>query len=88
MKRVCCCFTWIVFIELKFHNLTDLRVRWGDGEFQEMGGGILVMVVGGMILKWGVDTPLWAHGGKPYRLLRCYLSGRVCLTPHRKNRMK
>ena len=39
MKRVCCCFTWIVFIELKFHNLTDLRVRWGDGEFQEMGGG-------------------------------------------------
>ena len=37
---LCCCFTWIVFIELNFTvafllirklGMMDLPVRWGDG---------------------------------------------------------
>ena len=69
MKRVkkptlCCCFTWTVFIELNF-ILAFLLIRktWDDGFVGKVGGwgilrngGILVMV--GMILKWGVNTPL------------------------------
>ena len=42
MKKptLCCCFTWIVFIELNFTvafllirklGMMDLPVRWGDG---------------------------------------------------------
>ena len=47
MKKptLCCCFTWIVFIEINFTvavGMTDLPVRWGDQEFLEM-EGILVM---------------------------------------------
>ena len=66
--RSCCCFTWIVFIKLNFAValllirktwMTDLPVKVGGGGG---GGGILRNggdpCNGGMILKWGFDTPL------------------------------
>ena len=36
--------------------MTDLQVRWADGGFLKMRGGDPSN--GGMILKWGVNTPL------------------------------
>ena len=71
MKKptLCCCFTWIVFIELNF-TVAFLLIRktWDDrfagklrdGWFYEMGGrGGGVLVIGGMILKWGGLIPLY-----------------------------
>ena len=59
MKKamLCCCFTWIVFIEL---NLTVvfllIRKTW-DYRFAGKVEGWEVLRNGGMILKWG-DTSL------------------------------
>ena len=70
MKKptICCCFTWIVFIELNFTVVfLFIRKTWDDGFAGEVGGwGILRNGEGGggdpsngwMILKWVVDTPL------------------------------
>ena len=65
MKKptLCCCFTWIVLIELNF-TVTFLPIRktW-DEEFASKVGewGILrnegILVMRGMVLKWGVDAP-------------------------------
>ena len=62
MKKptLCCCFTWIVFIELNF-TVTFLLIRktwddqfaskvWGMGDFKKWGRG--------MIFERGGDTPL------------------------------
>ena len=65
--KLCCCFTWTVFIELNC-TVTFLLIRktWDDqlvwGIFRN--GGILLMEW--MILKWGLggDTPLWTMGTK------------------------
>ena len=66
MKKptLCCCFSWIVFIELNF-TVAFLLIRktWDDGFVVEVGGwGILRNrgdpSNGRMILKWGFDTPL------------------------------
>ena len=51
--RSCCCFTWIVFIKLNFAvALLLIRKTW---RILRNGGD---PCNGGMILKWGVDTPL------------------------------
>ena len=67
MKKptLCCCFTWIVFIELNF-TVAFLLIRktWDDRFTGKVGGwGILKNgggdpSNGGIILKWGDDTPL------------------------------
>ena len=51
------CFTWIVVFEFNF-TVTFLLIRktWDD-RFAGKVGGIL-RNGGGVILKWGVDTPL------------------------------
>ena len=58
-KIVVRCFTWIAFIELNFTVAFLLIGKTCDGQVGGWGilrnGGILVA---GMILKWGVDTPL------------------------------
>ena len=61
MKKptLCCCFTWIVFIELNFTVAFMLiRKTWDEGFAGKVGGwGILrngaILIIGGMILKWG-----------------------------------
>ena len=69
MKKptLCCCFTWIVFIELNFTVAFLLkRKTWDDrfasdvGEWRifKNGGWVANPSNGGMILKWEVDTPL------------------------------
>ena len=63
---LCCCFTWIVFIELNFIGAFLLiRKTWDDRFTGKVGGGWGILrnwgdpSNGGMILKWrGVDTPL------------------------------
>ena len=62
---LCCCFTWIVFIELNFiAAFLLIKKTWDDRFTGKVGGwGILRNwgdpSNGGMILKWrGVDTPL------------------------------
>ena len=54
MKKptLCCCFTWIVFIEINFTvavGMTDLPVRWGGSGILRNGGD---PSNGGMIWKW------------------------------------
>ena len=63
--KLCCCFTWIVFIELNF-AVTFLLIRktWDYRFASKVGGwGILRNwwdpSYGGMILKWRVDNRLW-----------------------------
>ena len=63
MKKstLCCCFTWIVFIELNF-TVAFLLIKktWNDRFAGEMGGGGILRngggdpSNGGMILKWGL----------------------------------
>ena len=63
MKKptLCCCFTWIVFIELNF-TVAFLLIwkTWDDGFAGKVGGdGVLykmagILVMGRMSLKWGV----------------------------------
>ena len=63
-----CCFTFILFIELNF-TVAFLLVRktWDDqfadkvggmGDFKKWVGGGGYPSNGGIILEWGVDTPL------------------------------
>ena len=67
MKKamVCCCFTWIVFIECNFIFASLLIRKTWDNRFASkvVGWCILrngaIQVMGGMILEsGGVDTPL------------------------------
>ena len=50
MKKpmLCCCFTWIVFIELNF-TVAFLLIRktWDDGFASEVGGGWWILTNGG-----------------------------------------
>ena len=66
MKKpmLCCCFTWIVFIEINFTVAFLLMRKTCDYQFAgKVGGwGILrngggILVTGGMILKWGYWYP-------------------------------
>ena len=71
MKKptICCCFTLIVFIEL--------RKSWDDRFAGKMEGGweILrnwgILVMGGMILKWGRLIPFYELWPCFSRLKRC-----------------
>ena len=56
---LCCCFTWIVFIELNFiAGFLLIRKTWDDRFTVKVGVWGILKNGGGMILKWGVDTPL------------------------------
>ena len=58
---LCCCFTWIVFIELNFTVAFLLIRKTWEGRFIGKVGGM-----GRNFKKWGdpsnggADTPLWA----------------------------
>ena len=62
MKKptLCCCFTWIVFIELNFTvGMADFPLWWGNWGILRNGG---ILVIGGVDDSErgrGVDTPLW-----------------------------
>ena len=67
---LCCCFTWVVFIELNFAVAFLLMRKTRDGRFVgggkgDFGGVAGILVMGGMTLTWfwngGVDTPLTAY---------------------------
>ena len=55
---LCCCFTWIVLIELNFTVAFLLIRKTWDDQFIVKVGVWGILKNGGMILKWGVDTPL------------------------------
>ena len=66
MKKptLCCCFTWIVFIDLNF-TVAFLLIRntwddWFAGKVDGLRHLGAILVMGEMIFKWGlgVDTPL------------------------------
>ena len=64
LKRInptlCCCFTWIVFIELNFTvEMADFPLRWGNWGILRNGG---ILVIGGVDdFERGrrFDKPLW-----------------------------
>ena len=81
MKKstLCCCFTWIVFIELNF-TVAFLLIKktWNDRFAGEMGGGGILRNGGGILVMGGW---FWNGGWYPFTDYEAILDNCFSLNP-------